>query len=177
MQWSRITIVASSESAMMAALDAAKGFDIVAVRPTTESCWRAAIQQGKRIDLISFDMGENLGFNLHLKDVLAAISKGLTFEIDFGCTLRDVTMRRYVIQNAASLLAFTRGKHVIMTSGAKEVTELRAPFDLINFGKVLGASTGQDVVGNAVLDVLRRAAARKDDNLVVRGADEMDIDM
>ena len=44
----------------------------------------------------------------------------------------DAAARRHLISNAQQLLRLTRGRHVVLSSGARHPMELRGPDDAVN---------------------------------------------
>ena len=53
-------------------------------------------------------------------------------------TLRDESGRRSAFANAAALTRGTRGKGIILSSGARQAFELRGPYDVANLGMLFG---------------------------------------
>ena len=53
-------------------------------------------------------------------------------------TLRDELGRRFAFANAAALTRGTRGKGIILSSGARQAFELRGPYDVANLGTLFG---------------------------------------
>ena len=51
-------------------------------------------------------------------------------------TLIDATARKYFISNAYSLVKATKGKNIIISSGARNLLELRGVFDIINMSSL-----------------------------------------
>lgn len=45
----------------------------------------------------------------------------MTFEVTYAAGLRDVDSRRFLVSNAGSICRATGGKHLIMSSGARNV--------------------------------------------------------
>ena len=53
-------------------------------------------------------------------------------------TLRDESGRRTAFANAAALSRGTRGRGIILSSGAQQAYELRGPYDVANLGTLFG---------------------------------------
>ncbi|KAJ3301866.1 Ribonuclease P protein subunit p30 [Kappamyces sp. JEL0829] len=111
-----------------AALDS---YHLVSVQPLNEKMFQLACQE-LPIDIITLDMSARISFPLRLPSVNMAISRGIVFELTYACALRDALTRRTFITNAYALIKATKGKNVILSSGARDALELRRPFDVIN---------------------------------------------
>ncbi|KAL9937869.1 hypothetical protein V8E36_003414 [Tilletia maclaganii] len=165
---------------------ALQSYDILAVAPTTESafslaCLSLAELKPFGIDIISLDLGSQprLPFWVKRSLVKAALQLGVVFEIAYSGALpvpsstgstssssgtSDV-VRRNLISSTRSLLLLTKGTNVILSSGARDAMQLRAPMDVINlFGAILGMGEGaaRRAISAAPEAVIRRARARKE---------------
>ncbi|KAK0553365.1 RNA-binding RNA processing protein rpp1 [Tilletia horrida] len=169
---------------------ALQSYDLLAVTPTTESsfstaCLSLAELKPFGIDIISLDLSAQPRLPHWVKRSLvkATIQLGVVFEINYSAALPSSsgsvgvsssstntsasveTARRNLIAATRSLLLFTKGTNVILSSGARDAMQLRAPRDVINlFGAILGM--GETAARHAVLAgpeaVVRRARARKE---------------
>ncbi|KAL1208557.1 Protein GAMETOPHYTE DEFECTIVE 1 [Cardamine amara subsp. amara] len=117
-----------------------KSYDIVAVRPMNQNAFDYACEKAE-VDIISIDFSDKMPFRLKHPMVKAAIQRGIYFEIKYSDLLMDAQTRRQVISNAKLLVDWTKGKNLIISSGAPSVTELRGPNDVINLMSLLGLST------------------------------------
>ena len=115
----------------------ASTYDIVAVRPLDEKSFQLSCKEAN-IDIISLDLTSRLPFQLKFPTVNAAIQRGLYFEVCYGSCLRDSSQRRNVISNALNLLRVTRGKNIIVSSGAEHLSELRNAHDVMNLASMWG---------------------------------------
>jgi len=133
-QFSRLTATLS-EAAHAYALNPSNGvtptYDLVAAVPTTEPLFDQCCRQ-LDVDLISLPLAERLPFRLSLPPIAAAIARGVHFEICYAPALRDSSARRNLISNAQQLLRLTRGRNVVLSSGAERPMELRGPHDVAN---------------------------------------------
>ncbi|KAG0043761.1 hypothetical protein BGZ83_011059 [Gryganskiella cystojenkinii] len=139
-QYSRLTLVAddiSQNYGFNTNNPAVSSYDILAVQPTSEKMFQAACQTFE-VDIISLDMSARLPFYLKHSTVGLAMERGIYFELCYGAAIRDATARRNLISNAQSLIRVTRGKNIILTSQAMRAMELRGPYDIVNFGTLLG---------------------------------------
>ena len=103
----------------------------MAAVPTTEPLFDQCCRQ-LDVDLISLPLAERLPFRLSLPPIAAAIARGVHFEICYAPALRDSSARRNLISNAQQLLRLTRGRNVVLSSGAERPMELRGPHDVAN---------------------------------------------
>lgn len=61
-------------------------------------------------------------------------------QISYAPALREETARRNFFANALALTRATRGKGIIISSGARSAFELRGPYDIINMATLFGLS-------------------------------------
>ena len=61
-------------------------------------------------------------------------------QISYAPALREETARRNFFANALALTRATRGKGIIISSGARSAFELRGPYDVINMATLFGLS-------------------------------------
>ncbi|KAK9373885.1 RNase P subunit p30-domain-containing protein [Lipomyces chichibuensis] len=136
---SRITILLDDAAQSQALPSLTTKFDILAVRPTTEKLLLAACTS-LDIDLISLDLSQRLPFYLRHRTLGAAVARGIKIEICYSPTTRqaDNNARRNLISNAAALFRATRGKGIIISSGATSALECRGPYDVANLATLWG---------------------------------------
>lgn len=65
---------------------------------------------------------------------------GPVLQICYAPALREETARRNLFANALALARATRGKGIIISSGARSAFELRGPYDVINMATLFGLS-------------------------------------
>lgn len=190
LQLSRITITAaahhvrylqstSSSGDDGAALQAILStYDIVVIQPEDGAALKAALAcpwcDCIRLDL-SGATGSGTGggsgggsggkppLSLTPADVAAAAAAGIMFEVDYSSAISDASMRRYFIRSLGQLLRLTRGgRGVLLTSGAKEALEMRAPLDAAAVAYVAGMKqpAALHAMSTAAAAVLKRAEAR-----------------
>ncbi|KAI1384116.1 PHP domain-like protein [Hypoxylon trugodes] len=132
---------------------AAQSYDLIAVRPTTEKAFQAACLTVSATDvsLISLDLSTRLPFYLRPKPCMAAIARGLRFEICYGSVLGggDARARANLAGNVAQLVRATRGRGLVVSSEAAGALALRAPADVVNLLAVWGLATerGMEALG------------------------------
>ena len=138
-------------------------FDIIAAMPHTAEAFACACSR-KDLDLISLDASSKLDFILRPELVLSSIKQGVFFELRYSGALQSSTRRQYFISNTAALLRASRGRGVILSSGASNPLELRGHHDLANLVLVcgsLGMETALECVAASCLAVIDRASTRR----------------
>ncbi|XP_011471796.1 ribonuclease P protein subunit p30 isoform X2 [Oryzias latipes] len=127
----RLTVVVSDPSHYRPNAPEYRRFDLLAVQPTSEKLFHAACMLYD-IDIICISVTEKLPFFFKRAPINGAIDRGVMFEVSYSAAIRDSTMRRYTIANAASLTDSCKGKNVILSSAAEKALELRGPYDITN---------------------------------------------
>ncbi|KAL4420717.1 hypothetical protein ABPG75_010373 [Micractinium tetrahymenae] len=163
-QLTRINIPVDDPAAAQAACAsaAARGYDLVAVQPGSERLFHMACSS-LECDLVSLDLCRRLPYRFKPAAVKAALARGLHFEICLAPALRDAASRRQLFANALALARETRGRGLVLSSGARSYMELRGPLDVINLATLLGLTPQQAAaaVSSAPAAVVARAAARR----------------
>jgi ribonuclease P/MRP protein subunit RPP1 len=156
--------------------EALSKYDLVAARPSTDSDFHYCCINGD-LDIISLKLHDRLQFKLKLNLVQDAIKKGIMFEICYSHSLKDMNARRVFIANAATLIKAAKGKNIILSSGAKDLFEQRAPWDVINLACVLGLNVDaahKTLVANPEA-ALEHAMCRKVFKSVVQVTDKQEF--
>ncbi|CAM6093465.1 unnamed protein product [Calypogeia fissa] len=164
-QFSRITVVVESPAqanALNSGNPVLKTYDIIAVRPTNQKAFNQACTNSE-VDIISLDLSQKLPFRLKMPIVKAAVERGVYFEICYGRTIFDPKARRELFANAQMLLAATRGRNIIVSSGARRALELRGPNDAANMSTFFGLKleSAKAAVSRNCKAVLMRGVMRK----------------
>ncbi|CAI4219345.1 unnamed protein product [Parascedosporium putredinis] len=143
----RATILLSEPSQNHRLLSLAPHYHLLALRPTTEKSFAAACQSITDIPLISLDLSQRLPFHLRHKTCAVAVTRGLRFEISYAQLLAapDARARANFIGNVMSLVRATRGKGLVISSGAGKPIDLRAPMDVVNLLSVWGLASEKGV--------------------------------
>jgi ribonuclease P/MRP protein subunit RPP1 len=124
-----------------------KVYDLISCEPYSDETFRKLCTLVD-CDIISIDFSRPLPFRLHAGHVGAALKRGVVFEVCYSKLLQDETTRRNVFSGARLLCRCTRGKGVILSSGARNHLDLRTPFDIANIATLLdlkGAQAKQSV--------------------------------
>ncbi|KAK3695160.1 RNase P subunit p30-domain-containing protein [Podospora appendiculata] len=133
--------------------DFARAYDLLAVRPTNEKAFSwACLSTTEPPALISLDLSAFLGWHIHHRTAMAAVARGSRFEICYGQALggaADPRLRANFIGNVIGLLRATKGRGIVVSSGAKAALGLRAPADVVNLLAVwgLGTEKGAEALG------------------------------
>jgi ribonuclease P/MRP protein subunit RPP1 len=162
----RATVTLSDPSQNYRLPNLAAAYDILAVRPTTEKAFQAVCVNLQELSIISLDLTAHYSFHFRPKPCMAAVSRGVRFEICYSQTIisgGDARSRSNFISNIVSLFRATKGRGIIISSEAKSALGLRAPADIINLMATwgLGTERGLDALsvtprGIVVNEVLRR---------------------
>ena len=113
-------------------------FDLIAVRSSSEKVVLNAMQQHD-VDMVSIDMAQRTVFRIKRPLLNVAIEKGVFFELRYSALLSGVSSeRRYFLANAADVLETTKGKHVVVTSGAPHSLAMRGAYDVMNLCSLFG---------------------------------------
>ncbi|XP_065176884.1 ribonuclease P protein subunit p30-like [Sycon ciliatum] len=137
-------------------------YDVLAMAPTSDKQFQKICTEVE-VDIIQLDFSNRLPFVLRLPPVRAAIDRGVHFEIIYSAALNDSLARCNVIANAKQLVRVTRGKNVIVSSGALSAMQVRAPYDVVNLGLLFDWSSDQSkaAVSKHGRSVLCHADARR----------------
>ena len=164
-QLSRVTLameLAGDAAELSLTSVAARSYDVVAVRPMSERVFALACEQ-MECDLISIDAAAVLPFALRQGLVEAAVKRGMYFEIVYSPALRDATARRHLISNALELVRATRGRNIVLSSGAADPMDIRGPHDVANLAMLFGLNeaAARSAVSAWPRAVLDRARERR----------------
>jgi ribonuclease P/MRP protein subunit RPP1 len=146
-------------------------YDILALRPTTEKAFLAACLNLDSHSLISLDLTQRFSFHFRPKPFMTAINRGIRFEICYSQSMDTSgdgsSARRNFIGNVVAIVRATKGRGLVVSSGAMSVLGLRAPADILNLLGVWGLerergveSLGVNPRGVVVNEGLRRTSFR-----------------
>ncbi|CAK7227315.1 RNA-binding RNA processing protein rpp1 [Sporothrix bragantina] len=143
----------------------ASAYDLVAVRPTTEKAFQAACLSMAEPSLISLDLTTYFPFYFKHRACMAAVRRGVHFEVCYGQALRAgdsstaadaksgsaARARALFIANLAGLMRATRGRGIVVSSGARAALDLRGPADVVNLLAVWGLAPDRGTEGMSAL--------------------------
>ena len=161
--YSRITVLLNDQSQVhQLSSEAVQTFDILAVQPSTEKLYQQACKS-LEIDIISLDMSRRLPFYLKFPTVHAAIERGVHFEIIYSTAFRGTNERTQLLAIAIDMVVFTKGKNIIVSSGAEHELNFRGPYDIVNLGLLFNFNEEQSkaAITKNCRAVLFHAQARK----------------
>ncbi|KAM0559412.1 hypothetical protein ACHAPJ_004440 [Fusarium lateritium] len=125
----------------------ASTYDIIAARPLTDKAFQNACLT-LDVPIISMDFTQHLPFHFKPKPCMAAVTRGIRFEICYGQALAaDARGRANFISNVTGLIRATRGRGIMISSEAKEALSLRAPADVVNLLSVWGLGNEKGTQG------------------------------
>ncbi|EJT73903.1 hypothetical protein GGTG_07757 [Gaeumannomyces tritici R3-111a-1] len=141
-------------------LDAvAAAYDVLAVRPTTEAAFSHACVALAEPSVISLDLASNLGYHFRPKPVMAAVRRGVRFEVCYSQAIvpssssssssssgdgadnnSNNRARALFVANLVGLVRASKGRGLVVSSGcpASRPALLRAPADVVNLLAVWG---------------------------------------
>lgn len=154
--------VKSSFSQLLNDTESLAKYDLIAARPQNDADFHYCCMTGE-IDIISLKLQDRFQFKLKLNLVQEAIKRGIMFEICYALGLKDMNARRVFISNACNLVKATKGRNIVISSGAKDLFDQRAPWDVVNLACVLGMNI--DIAHNCIVTnaatALEHGKARK----------------
>lgn len=143
----RVTVPISDPSTNHRLPQLASTYDLVALRPTTEKAFLACCTSlsSDNFSLISLDLTAYFSFHFPPRTCMAAVAKGLRFEICYGQFLGakkdDTRARANFLGNVAGLIRATKGRGLVVSSEARGVLGLRGAADVVNLLAVWGLGT------------------------------------
>ncbi len=126
--------------------DYARAYDLLALRPTSDKSFSwACLSTTEPPALVSLDLASHLGWHLHHRTAMAAVQRGVRFEVcysqAFGDSIAGVEagrQRANFIGNVQMLIRATKGRGIVLSSEARGALGLRAPADVVNLMAVWG---------------------------------------
>jgi ribonuclease P/MRP protein subunit RPP1 len=157
-----LTISDPSQSQRLGSLS--QSYTLIAIRPTNEKSLQNACNN-LECDLISLDLSVRLPYHFKMKNLAAAIARGIRLEICYGpgITGSGQEARRNLIGNAMALIRATRGRGIVVSSEARRALAVRAPSDVMNLACVWGLSPerGKEAVCEEARKVVAMASFKR----------------
>jgi len=148
---------------------ALQSYDLISVSAANEKLFLAACSH-ESVDIVVLEAARKLPFYLKKPPINVAIERGIHFEYSYGQALRDASSRRYLFSNILAFLRLTKGRNIILSSGATKEMEMRAPWDVINLAILCGieGATSKASVSAHTRAVLLHGEGRKSMKCVLR---------
>jgi ribonuclease P/MRP protein subunit RPP1 len=130
--------------------DYARAYDLLALRPTSDKSFSwACLSTTDPPALISLDLSSHLGWHIHHRTAMAAVQRGVRFEVCYSQALASenngggggvdaARQRANFIGNVQSLIRATKGRGIVISSEARGALGLRGPADVVNLLAVWG---------------------------------------
>ncbi|KAM0288015.1 hypothetical protein ACHAQH_000083 [Verticillium albo-atrum] len=187
----RATLVYSDPSQNHRLPTLAAAYDLLAVRPTTERAFSSACLSLPDPSIISLDLTSRFDFHFRPKPCMAAVSRGVRFEICYAQALQApgagpdaARARAMFIANLQGLARATRGRGLIISSEGQSALQLRGPADVVNLLAVwgLGTERGMEALrgnprGVVVNEGLKRTSYKSVINVVETAVRAEDTEM
>ena len=140
-------------------------YDVLAIRPDNERSLQQACE-ALECDLISLDLSSRFPFYFKYTSLANALQRGVSFEICYGPGILNSdggASRRNLISNATQLIRATKGRGIVLSSGAKRALACRGPADVVNLAVLwgLGQERGMEAVGKEARSVVVQAEMKR----------------
>lgn len=138
-----------------------KYFDILAVLPKNEKMFEACLNE-LNIDLIQINFEEKINFPLKKHQINTAIEKNMFFEIIYSDFIKQDNKRSIFISNVLLLLEVTKGKNIIISSGAESFYDHRSPYDVITiFETIFNIKDAKRMISDNCESLILKSIQRK----------------
>jgi ribonuclease P/MRP protein subunit RPP1 len=155
--------------------DYARAYDLLALRPTSDKSFSwACLSTTEPPALVSLDLASHLGWHVHHRTAMAAVQRGVRFEICYAQALgggngnagggpEAARQRANFIGNVQALLRATKGRGIVLSSEARGALGLRGPADVVNLLAVwgLGPEKGFAALGEGARAVVVNEGIRR----------------
>ncbi|CAB3406330.1 unnamed protein product [Caenorhabditis bovis] len=145
-QFSRLTFTANEQIVLNKTFihPTVMKYDLVAVRPGDGSVLETLSRKTELFDIITIDRLENdkakwLGYS---KVIERMRGDGIYYELTYAECLMPET-RKQALYNGRVLLRSLKSRHVLISSGAECMLDLRAPVDVMNLSLLWGVESSE----------------------------------
>lgn len=139
-------------------------FDILALRPTNEKSLLGACGC-QHCDIISLDLTQRFETHYKMKQLSLAYDLNIMFEIAYAPAIlaSESNVRRTVISNATQIIRNSRGRGIVLSSGASKAHGCRGPADIVNLAAVwgLGQERGKEAIEKNARSVVVSGAIKR----------------
>ncbi|CAJ0932368.1 unnamed protein product, partial [Mesorhabditis belari] len=142
-QFSRITVSLNEQNALHNFFNNSqlKKYDLIAVRPGSDAILNTLQRKTDFFDIVTYEQSSKTGWLMMSKKIEAIRDEGVVFEISYASALGDSYARRMMLSNGRFLMQALRRRGIIFSSGARDVIDLRAPYDALNMLCLIGVDS------------------------------------
>ncbi|CAJ0585695.1 unnamed protein product, partial [Mesorhabditis spiculigera] len=115
-----------------------KKYDLLAIRPGDLQIFNILQRKCDSFDIITYEATERVEWMKFSRQIRALQKEGVSFEITYVPALGDSHSRRMVLANGRSLFHSLANKGIIFASGARDVIDIRGPYDAMNMLTLFG---------------------------------------
>jgi len=123
-----------------------KEYDLLSFQPMGDKLMNQICSGSHLCDILTFDMSCRLPVDLRRANLNLLKQRGTCFEINYSDALKGQSARQQTLSNGQLLVDKSRGRNVILSSGATSSLHLRSPSDVSNLGYLF------DMKGNQCKD-------------------------
>ena len=145
-----------------------KEYDLMAVEPLNDKILNQISSGSLEPDVVTFDLSQRLPVDMKRANLKLPISRGVCFEICFTQAFTGQSSRANTFSSAQLLVDKTKGKNVIISSGAKTCINMRGPYDAAAIGLLFGMKElrCKESVFRSGDTCIRHAECRKNSSLL-----------
>ncbi|CAD6196809.1 unnamed protein product [Caenorhabditis auriculariae] len=167
-QFSRITFTANAQVVLNKTFNHPRilDFDLVAVRPGNDSVIETLSRKVEHFDIITVQANEQTRWLSGTKILERIRGEGIFYELNYAEALSDRNTRQISLFNGRVLLRAMRSRGVLMSSGARQMIDLRAPVDVMNLAFLWGVTNAnaRNLISGHPKAVLLQAECRGTEN-------------
>lgn len=115
-----------------------KRYDLLAVQPANDKILNQVCGGSLECDILTFNYADRLPVDLKRANLTLPRSRGVCFEINYTDAFTSQSGRMNTISSAQLVMEKTKGKNVLISSGARTDISLRGPYDVANMGLLFG---------------------------------------
>ncbi|XP_053201899.1 ribonuclease P protein subunit p30-like [Panonychus citri] len=140
-----------------------KLYDLLALECKTEKVLTQILGGGFDCDILTFDFTEKSNFSWRKANFSLPITRGILLEINYCQAFSSQSNRHNFFSNSQNLSRKTKGKNILLSSGATNSMFLRGPYCVINLGLLFGLveHRSKDAVFINGIKAIRHSEIRK----------------
>ncbi|XP_074593976.1 ribonuclease P protein subunit Rpp30 [Brevipalpus obovatus] len=142
----------------------AKKYDLLALQPMNDKVFNQILTGNLDCDIITFDFSERSPLSFRKAKFSVPKERDIVMEINYAQALQSSSSRHNVFAYGQNLVRKTRGKSILLSSGARNAMALRAPNSVTSLGLLfeLPENLSRDSVYLNCLKALRHSRVRKE---------------